>query len=151
MRLKHELKHFFEFFNAIFSLFSAFLRIKLGLVFCFLIKLFIFYLLIMASFKEALNIESSNQCICERNDSVILCQGCRMFSYGRVRRKCPQHPNVRFFVIEIILFKFINLQTSFLYDMEVCPKCKFSTSMIEVSIPRDMAEKINASLVQTSL
>uniref|UniRef100_T1GKF4 Uncharacterized protein n=1 Tax=Megaselia scalaris TaxID=36166 RepID=T1GKF4_MEGSC len=57
-----------------------------------------------------------------------------MFSYGRVRRKCPQHPN-----------------TSFLYDMEVCPKCKFSTSMIEVSIPRDMAEKINASLVQTSL
>uniref|UniRef100_T1GBG0 Uncharacterized protein n=1 Tax=Megaselia scalaris TaxID=36166 RepID=T1GBG0_MEGSC len=75
----------------------------------------------MSSLKE----ECLLNCICERADSVIICNDCRKVSFGRVRRECSQHRNI-----------------SFLYDFSICPQCRRSSNIKELDISKEVAHKI---------
>lgn len=33
-------------------------------------------------------------CICDRKETTLFCSQCMKFSFGRIRRICPEHPNV---------------------------------------------------------
>ena len=50
---------------------------------------------------------SQAQCICNRPQQLVMCQGCGFTLDGRVRLQCPAHPAV-----------------TFLLDLNACPQCR---------------------------
>ena len=51
--------------------------------------------------------EPRSQCICNRPQQLVMCQGCGFTLDGRIRLQCPAHPAV-----------------TFLLDLNACPQCR---------------------------